>query len=225
MKHIQWETIEDLPNDPVAERKEQLCRNFTRANQTDPSSHPYSTIVFKALLGPKPLICNNSWRVLKCPFLGGWAFFFWMGGTFHESIQIFWWAGDLVTNAKYRKTNMKAFKMDAFVRVSFFQGTCSVSSNVFQHKHSPSQKGHTTKTWENVLMKSPASLRGISRYSCARTDTKNVQILTTNEYWGPHWATLGRVSCHQMSLESLQLYGCACEVFGPCDSKILKRTH
>jgi len=42
VKHIQWETIDDLPNDPVAERKEQLCRNFTRANQTDPSSHPYS---------------------------------------------------------------------------------------------------------------------------------------------------------------------------------------
>ena len=172
----------------------------TSPKQTKPThpAIPTQTIVFKTLLGPKPLICNNSWRVLKCPFLGGCTFFFGWEVSFMSQWKFWGWAGDLVTNAKYRKTNMKAFrfKMNAFVRVSFFQGTCSVSSNVFQHKHSPNQKGHTKKTWENALMKSPASLRGISRYSCARTDTKNVQILTTHEYWGPHWATLGRVSCH-----------------------------
>ena len=135
----------------------------------------------------------------------------------------FWgWAGDLVTNAKYRKTNMKAFKMDAFVRVSFFQGTCSVSSNVFQHKHSPNQKGHTNK---KNLRKCANEISSISsRYFKILLREDGYQKCPDSDNSWILRATLGHIGKSELSLESLQLYSCACEVFGPCDSKILKRT-
>ena len=83
----------------------------TSPKQTKPThpAIPTQTIVFKALLGPKPLICNNSWRVLKCPFLGGWAFFIldgrylsWVNGNFGgelvtwsmEILGVSWWPGN-----------------------------------------------------------------------------------------------------------------------------------
>ena len=152
---------------------------------------------------------------------------FWMEGIFHESMEIlgvswwpgqwkFWgWVGDLVTNANYHKTNI-SLQNGCVCKSFLFQGTCSVSSNVFQHKHSPNKKGHTKKNLRKCAneISSISSryfkilLRGDGYQKCP--DSDNSWILG---------ATLGHIGKSELSLESLQLYGCACEVFGPCDSK------
>lgn len=95
-----WNTSNGKPSTTFPMTLLQSAKNNyaeTSPEQTKPThpAIPTQTIVFKALLGPKPLICNNSWRVLKCPFLGGWAFFIldgrylsWVHGNF---------GGELVT--------------------------------------------------------------------------------------------------------------------------------